>query len=47
MAAALCQSKDGLPELTREGLQELRRTLLKIRKLLGPASEVTEDSEVT
>jgi hypothetical protein len=42
MAATLCQEGSGLPVVTREGLRELRHTLLKVRKLLGPVSS-TED----
>lgn len=43
-AAALCQGRHPLPQVTREGIHELRRTILKVRKLLSPATPVTEDS---
>jgi hypothetical protein len=42
MAATLCQEGSGLPVVTREGLQELRLTLLKVRKLLSPPGSSSE-----
>lgn len=42
VAATLCQEGSGLAIVTREGLRELRLTLLKVRKLLSPVS-VSED----
>jgi hypothetical protein len=42
MAATLCLEGSGLPVVTREGLQELRLTLLKVRKLLSPPDSSSE-----
>jgi hypothetical protein len=42
LAATLCQEGSGLPVVTREGLQELRLTLLKVRKLLSPPDSSSE-----
>ena len=43
-AASLCQDNSGLSGAAREALKDLRLSLLKARKLLGPSSDAAEAS---
>ena len=41
-AASLCQDNSGLSGPARDALKDLRLSLLKARKLLGPSGEAAE-----